>query len=137
MCWAGTTGPSSPTDRRRLGRPTPWRWSSRSRCLNPELSELISVSNNTSEVLLQALIQFSWSSSQSFSVKNVFVLLCSGQTARPPADGHHPSHRPRHLWPHLLHGREPGVPHQGGENLRAFHPTVTTLRQFWFFTLVT
>lgn len=26
MCWAVTTGPSSPTDRRPLGRHTPWRW---------------------------------------------------------------------------------------------------------------
>lgn len=38
-----------------------------------------------------------------------------GQTARPAADGHHPPHRPGHLQPHLLHGREPGVPHQGGD----------------------
>lgn len=26
MCWAVTTGPSSPTDRRPPGRHTPWRW---------------------------------------------------------------------------------------------------------------
>lgn len=37
-----------------------------------------------------------------------------GQTARPAADGHHPPHRPGHFQPHLRHGREPGVPHQGG-----------------------
>lgn len=39
----------------------------------------------------------------------------SGQAARSPADGHHPTHRPRHLQPHLLHGRDPRVPHHGGD----------------------
>ena len=36
-----------------------------------------------------------------------------GQAPWPPADGHHPSYSQGHLWPHLLHGWEPGVPHQG------------------------
>ena len=36
-----------------------------------------------------------------------------GEAPQPPADGHHPAHLQRHLRPHLLHGREPGVPHQG------------------------
>lgn len=41
--------------------------------------------------------------------------MSSGEPARPSADGNHPPDRQRHLWPHLLHGREPGVPHQGDD----------------------
>lgn len=52
------------------------------------------------------------------------MLASSGQTARPPADGDHPSHRPRYLWPHLLHGREPRVSHQGTEQLTLLVSTI-------------
>ena len=36
-----------------------------------------------------------------------------GGNQRPNYAGHHPKDRQRHLQPHLLHGGEPGVPHQG------------------------
>lgn len=42
-------------------------------------------------------------------------LIGSGQPPRQPADGHHPPDLQGHLRPHLLHGREPGVPHQGDD----------------------
>lgn len=44
-------------------------------------------------------------------------VILSGKPPRPAADGHHSPHRRGHLQPHLLHGWEPGVPHQGTAKL--------------------
>lgn len=60
----------------------------------------------------------------------VFILAVfnfAGESAWSSSYGNHPSYRQRHLRPHLLHGREPGVSHQG-DVITLMTPTVTSVQ---------
>lgn len=46
----------------------------------------------------------------------------AGEPSRPMSDGDHSSYRPRHLRPHLLDGRKPGVSHQGDDVISDITP---------------